>query len=120
MMNVGEDKGSVLDDAIRTSSPKLMLELGAYCGYSAVRSARLLAKDALLVSFEINALCAAIATKVVEHAGLSDRVRILHGSVETALPRLKQIMAERNCAKVDLFFIDHDKVCWCVPGFLYT
>lgn len=54
---------------LQDQQPKVMLEFGAYCGYSAVRIARLLPEGAKLYSFEFNPLNAAIATKVrVTHA----------------------------------------------------
>ena len=40
MMNVGDEKGAILDAAIRRTQPRRLLELGAYCGYSALRTAR--------------------------------------------------------------------------------
>ena len=110
-MNVGDQKGEVLDGVIRQRAPQVMVELGAYCGYSAVRAARLLPNGAQLISIEYNALCSAIATKVVEHAGLSHAVRVLCGNVETALPRLREILRQRGADKIDLLFIDLEKVC---------
>jgi len=38
-MNVGDEKGELLDAALRSAQPKRVLELGAYCGYSALRMA---------------------------------------------------------------------------------
>ena len=40
--NIGDVKGKHFDRVISEVKPKIMIELGAYCGYSAVRSARLL------------------------------------------------------------------------------
>jgi catechol O-methyltransferase len=42
--NVGDVKGKILDDALLKKNPKYALELGAYCGYSAVRIGRLLVR----------------------------------------------------------------------------
>ena len=42
MMNVGDEKGQILDAAVRRTRPGLLLELGAYCGYSALRMARVM------------------------------------------------------------------------------
>ncbi len=39
MMNVGDEKGEILA-AIRRAAPRRLLELGTYCGYSALRTAR--------------------------------------------------------------------------------
>lgn len=39
MMNVGDEKGEILDRAVRRAQPRRLLELGTYCGYSALRMA---------------------------------------------------------------------------------
>ena len=57
-------RGSALDSAIRTKQPKTAMEIGAYCGYTAVRMGRLMPAGSKLVSIEIDPLYAAIATKV--------------------------------------------------------
>ena len=45
MMHVGDVKGGIVDKVIEEYKPKIILELGTYCGYSAVRMARLLPTD---------------------------------------------------------------------------
>ena len=40
LINVGDEKGEILDRAIATAQPKLLLELGTYVGYSALRTVR--------------------------------------------------------------------------------
>jgi len=57
-----------------------------------------------LVQFD--PLHAAIATKVLEFAGLSSRVTVLVGTVETRLPALQ---AKYGVRSIDLLFIDHVK-----------
>eukprot|EP00971_Amphidinium_carterae_P065773 1303332-Amphidinium_carterae.2 len=52
-----------------SSEPVRCLELGTYCGYSALRIARNLPEGSYLVSVEKDELFAAIATKIVEFAG---------------------------------------------------
>ena len=37
LINVGDEKGVLLDAAVRRTDPKLALELGTYCGYGALR-----------------------------------------------------------------------------------
>src|SRR3954470_15846756 len=64
MMNVGDEKGQLLDDAVRRASPQLILELGTYCGYSALRLARVMPEGARVVSIEFNAANAAIARRI--------------------------------------------------------
>jgi len=83
-------RGSALDNAIAKAQPGLCMELGTYCGYTAVRIGRLLPPGAKLVSVEIEPLFAAIASKVVEHAGLRDVVSIEIGSVMGRLPAIQK------------------------------
>lgn len=33
LMNIGDEKGELLDAAVRRADPKVALELGTYCGY---------------------------------------------------------------------------------------
>ena len=40
LINVGDEKGEILDAAVRRASPKRLLELGTYGGYWALRTAR--------------------------------------------------------------------------------
>lgn len=106
LMNVGDVKGKILDDAIRARQPKVILELGAYCGYSGTRIARLLPPGGRLISVEKDPLMAAIATKMVEWAGLADRVTILIGTLES---RAHYIQTKLGIKSFDLVFLDHHK-----------
>jgi len=56
MMNVGDVKGKLLDDEVQKKQPKHAVELGAYCGYSALRIAKQLPEGGRLTSIEINPL----------------------------------------------------------------
>jgi catechol O-methyltransferase len=97
-------RGEAIDDAVKATKPQATLELGTYCGYSAIRIGRLLPAGAQLVSVEIDPLYAAIATKVVEHAGLSDRVKIEIGSLSD---RLEAIQSKHNLGALDTLLMDH-------------
>jgi catechol O-methyltransferase len=106
MMNVGDRKGEILDDEVRRARPQLAVELGGYCGYSAVRIARLLPPGGRLLSCELDPHFAAIAEQVVRVAGLSDRVTHVIGPADASLHRLREL-AGRDAA--DLLFLDHWK-----------
>lgn len=70
-MNVGEEKGRILDSSIAKKNPQLLLELGTYCGYSAVRmAANLKHPDSKLISLELTPHIADIARRIIDHAGL--------------------------------------------------
>lgn len=66
--------GEIVDTVLREQRPSVLLELGAYCGYSAVRMARLLLPGARLLTIELNPDYAAITQRMVEFAGLQDKV----------------------------------------------
>lgn len=67
--------GAVLDSIVVEMSPSTALELGTYCGYSAVRISRLLPPATRLITVEMNSECAHVARQVIGHAGLQDKVR---------------------------------------------
>jgi catechol O-methyltransferase len=102
MMNVGDEKGEILDRTILDAKAVNVLELGTYCGYSAVRIARLLKEDnSHLISIEKNPLYADIAKNIVKQAGLTHKVTILIGTAEEFISTLKQ--------PFDVVFVDHWK-----------
>jgi catechol O-methyltransferase len=111
LMNVGDEKGAILDAAIARAKPKLLLELGTYCGYSALRTVRAAPAGAHLVTIEYNADNAAIAQSLLEHAGVADRVTIVHGTLGDGgktVARLRDTLGFAR-GKLDFAFIDHAK-----------
>src|SRR5262245_41869297 len=102
LMNVGDRKGEILDAELRRARPARVLEIGAFCGYSAVRMARLLREwDGHLRSIEASRENAEAARGTVALAGLTDRVEVIHGKAEDVIPTLT--------GPFDLVFIDHWK-----------
>src|SRR5919108_1097439 len=65
MINVGDEKGEILDRAVRRASPQLLLELGTYCGYSALRMARVMPDGARVCSLEFSPANADIARRIL-------------------------------------------------------
>jgi catechol O-methyltransferase len=111
MINVGDEKGEILDAAVRRTDPRLVLELGTYCGYSALRVARAMGADARLVSIEFNSANAAIARRIWDHAGVGGRLTVVVGTLGDGGATVERLESEHRFAKgsVDLIFIDHDK-----------
>ncbi|NXE72039.1 COMT methyltransferase, partial [Cochlearius cochlearius] len=105
-MNVGDEKGLILDKTVEEVSPSAALELGTYCGYSAVRIARLLKAGAHLLTVEFNPEFAAIAKQIIEFAGVQDKVKILEGPSEEIIPQLKK---KYEVDTLDFVFLDHWK-----------
>lgn len=99
-MHIGADKGSILDEIVRKANPKRVLELGAFFGYSAIRIARLMtAKDAELITLEIEAEHANAARELIALAGLADKVTVIKGTAAASLKKLS--------GTFDLILVDH-------------
>jgi catechol O-methyltransferase len=111
LINVGDEKGRILDEAVARAKPKLLLELGTYCGYSALRTIRAAPSDAHLVTIEFNADNAAIARSIFEHAGIADRVTIVNGTLGDGGSTVAKLRDAHGFArgKLDFAFIDHAK-----------
>jgi catechol O-methyltransferase len=114
MMNVGDEKGEILDAAVRRASPRLLLELGAYCGYSALRMARVMPEAARLVSVEYSAANAEIARRILAHAGVADRVTVVVGTLGDGGATIAALEAEHGfgAGALDFAFLDHDKAVY--------
>ena len=114
LMNVGDEKGEILDRAVRRARPRRLLELGAYCGYSALRMARVMPADARLFSVEFSAANAEIARRIWEHAGVHDRVTVVVGSLGDDGQTIARLEEEHGFApgSLDFVFVDHDKTAY--------
>jgi len=99
-------RGEMVDRVILEKKPARCLEIGTYCGYSALRIARCLPEGSILVSIEVDPLFAAIATKIIEYAGLADRVKVLMGTVECKSRRISECLGK---ATADFVLCDHSK-----------
>ena len=110
LINVGDEKGVLLDAAVRRADPKLALELGTYCGYGALRIARS-APGAKVYSVELAEANAANARQIWAHAGVADRVTCVVGTIADGGHTLDALAAEHgfDVGALDFVFLDHDK-----------
>ena len=108
LINVGDEKGELLDAAVRRANPGL--ELGTYCGYGSLRIARA-APAARVISVELSAANAKVAQRIWVHAGVDDRVTCVVGTIGDGGRTLDALANQHGVAagKLDLLFIDHDK-----------
>jgi catechol O-methyltransferase len=111
MINVGDEKGEILDRAVERVAPKLLLELGTYCGYSGLRIARAMPPDARFCSIEFNPANAEIARRIWAHAGVADRLTVLVGSLGDGGATIDRLRSEFGftAGALDFVFVDHDK-----------
>jgi catechol O-methyltransferase len=113
LINVGDEKGELLDAAVRRANPGVALELGTYCGYSALRIARA-ASSAKVFSIELAEANADVARRIWAHAGIDDRVTCVIGTIGDGGRTLDSLANEHGLAagKLDFLFIDHDKAAY--------
>jgi catechol O-methyltransferase len=110
LINVGDEKGEVLDAAVRRAKPSRALELGTYCGYGALRIARA-APSAKVYSVELAQANAEIARRIWTHAGVADRVTCVVGTIGDGGATLDALATEHGFTadSLDFVFIDHEK-----------
>ena len=102
LMNVGPEKGRLLIDELVAIGPQArVLEIGAYCGYSAILIAQQLHAGGHLVSLEMNPESVEVATAMVDFAGLTERVQCIAGDSAQSIATLE--------GPFDLVFLDHWK-----------
>ena len=101
LMNIGDEKGLLLENAIKESQANNILELGVYLGYSTIRILKNLDDNSKLTSIESNKKFAEIATENINIAGLSNKHKLIIGKSTEVIPSLKE--------KYDFIFIDHWK-----------
>ncbi len=101
LMNIGDEKGLLLENAIKEKKPKNCLELGVYLGYSSIRIWRNLKENSMLTSIEASNKYHRISQEIVFHSGLSNQWKLLNGKAKDVIPLLKE--------KYDFVFLDHWK-----------
>lgn len=106
LINVGDEKGLLLDAAVRRASPATALELGTYCGYGALRIARA-APQARVFSVELSPDNAEVARRIWAHAGVADRVSCIVGTIGDGGATLDALGFAPG--ELDFLFLDHDK-----------
>ena len=108
MINIGDRKGAILDAALARANARQVLELGTYCGYSALRMA-VTAPGARIFSIELSPENAAIARRIHAHAGVADRVTVIVGTLGDGGSTIDTLRSEHGFAPggLDFVFLDH-------------
>lgn len=99
--NVTPAQGKFLHLLAAALGARRVLEIGTLGGYSAIWMARALPAGGTLTTIEHNWKYVDLARANIRHAGLDDRVTVLHGKGLEVLPTLT--------GPFDLIFIDADK-----------
>lgn len=107
LVNVGPVKGRHIIKLIADRKPSVTIELGGYVGYSTIlfREAVRSHGGKQYLSTEKNPEMAAVASQLVELAGLRDVVKILVGSSDEELVEL--VRHRQEIEQIEIAFIDH-------------
>ena len=98
----GKIQGKFLETISRMISPKKVLEIGTFTGYSAICLAKGMPQNGELHTVEIREDDARTASGFIEKAGLAQQVKVHVGNAMDIIPILGE--------NWDLVFIDADKV----------
>ncbi|MFT2109734.1 O-methyltransferase [Marinomonas sp. 2405UD68-3] len=104
-MQISPEVGQFLALLIQLTSPKKLLEIGVFTGYSTLSMAQAMSKDAKLIALEKKQMWLDIACRYIEKAGLSNQVSTVCGKASDSLTSL--IKTEKGT--FDFVFIDADK-----------
>lgn len=104
-INVAPNQGKLLELLARSHGARRILEIGTLGGYSTIWLARALSPGGALISLELEATHAAVATANIAAAGLDALVLIEVGPAIESLRALE----ERGVEPFDFIFIDADK-----------
>lgn len=95
------EKGIVLHETARQARPMLVLEIGAYVGYSAMNLGRAVRPHGgRVVSLEVDPVHVTITRNMVEYAGLSDTVDVWTGYCSDVFPHLLSRYGPRSIGMV--------------------
>jgi catechol O-methyltransferase len=109
MMNLGDQKGAIVDKIVKSKFPKHVLEMGTYCGYSSCRILSQMPPDGIIVSLEFSKENADIARQIHKKAGVDHRVHIIVGAASHTIPKVSDFITKKGFSTFDLVFIDHEK-----------
>lgn len=98
----GHLQGKLLELFVKMKNPKTVLEIGTYTGYSGICMARGLAKDAQLITLDINDELETMVRGFFAESGLADQIDYRLGNALDIIPTLP--------GPFDLVFIDADKI----------
>jgi len=98
------EKATVVHEVARLSVPGVVVEIGAYIGYSAMNLGRAVREHGgRVASIEVDPIHATIVRNMVEYAGLTDTVDVWTGFCYDVFPHL---LREYGPASIGMVFMD--------------
>ncbi|KAJ9466379.1 putative catechol O-methyltransferase 1 [Diplonema papillatum] len=118
LMNVGDEKGQILDAALREAvakhaeaRPFTVLELGTFIGYSSTRMSLSLRPNDRIITVDVDEDRMAVARAVHAFAGKDKQISCVKGPIDSSGSFLRSLEASHGLGpgSVDFVFIDHVK-----------
>lgn len=110
MIHIGSSKGILLQNLLLENKPRVLVELGGYCGYSAMYFAEQMRGQATeqrsvqVWSIEKEEEYATIARDLISLAGLQDYITVVTGTANDVLRKLQE---DQKIDHIDFLFLDH-------------
>ena len=110
MIHVGSDKALIIQNLILENKPRILVELGGYCGYSTIIFAEQMRRQASearpvhVWSIEKEEEFATIARDLISLAGLQDYVTVITGASDEVL---RELSKDGKIQHIDFLFLDH-------------
>ena len=98
----GKLSGAFMQLMIRLSSARNALEVGTFTGYMALKMAEAMPEDGRVFTLELDEQTASFAQKYFDQADWGKKITLMQGNALKAIERIE--------AKLDLTFIDADKI----------
>jgi len=105
-MQIAPEQGQFLAFLVRLIGARATLEVGTFCGYSALWVALALPADGRLVACDISEEWTAIGRRHWQEAGVADKIDL---RLAPALETLAEMERDGRAGRFDLAFIDADK-----------
>jgi predicted O-methyltransferase YrrM len=104
-LQIAPEQGAFLAFLVRLIGARRAIEIGTFCGYSALWVALAMPRDGRLIACDINAEWTAIGRRHWQEAGVADRIELKLAPAAETLADL----ARRQAGPFDFVFIDADK-----------
>jgi predicted O-methyltransferase YrrM len=105
-MQIAVEQGQLLAMLVRLVNAKNAIEVGTFCGYSALWVAMALPADGKLIACDVSAEWTAIARRYWQEAGIADKIELRLAPASETLAALESAGGR---ATYDFAFVDADK-----------
>jgi len=100
-IQIARDQAQFLKILIQATGSKNILEIGTFCGYSALAMAQVLPDNGQIITCDINEETTDLAQRYWQKAKITDKIKLMLGPAIDSMQQLKQ-----QSRQFDIVFID--------------